>query len=123
MSKTLDTPLVSQIIQPFVAPITGEIAVDGAPVGALPFVSPGAGGGETTEESGFLLVPMIPITGSEFSPPVRVTAHRGLRRFHRREAQERILLFSDMAQPTTAAKFFRKHQFRIARDLLATSKE
>jgi hypothetical protein len=66
--ETLDTPLVSQIIQPFVAPITGEIAVDGAPVGALPFVLPGAGGRETTEESSFLLVPMIPITGSEFSP-------------------------------------------------------
>ena len=68
VSETLDSPLVSQIIQPFVARITGEIAVDGAPVGGLPFVSPGAGGGETTEESSFLLVPMIPITGNEFSP-------------------------------------------------------
>ncbi len=66
--ETLDTPLVSQIIEPFVAPITGEIAVDGAPVGALPFVSPGAGGGGTTGEPSLSLVPIIPVTGGEFSP-------------------------------------------------------
>jgi hypothetical protein len=67
--ETLDTPLVSQIIQPFLAPIGGEITGDVVPAGALPFFALETGGGETTGAPGIWPVPTIPITGGGFSPP------------------------------------------------------
>ena len=66
--ETLDTPLVSQIIQPFLAPISGEIAGEAVPPDSLPFVAPGTTGGGTTGAPGISPVSTFPISGSGFSP-------------------------------------------------------
>jgi hypothetical protein len=66
--ETLDTPLVSQIIQPFLAPISGEIADEVGPAGVLPFVALGTRGGGTTGAPDISPVSTIPIAGGGFSP-------------------------------------------------------
>jgi hypothetical protein len=70
--QTLDTPVASQIIEPFLAPITGEIERGGGPAGDLPFYAlTGAGGGVggTTGGPGISGVPITPMTGGALLPP------------------------------------------------------
>jgi hypothetical protein len=71
--QTLDTPVVSQIIEPFIAPIGGEIEGGGIPAADLPFYAlTGAGGGVGGPTGGPAIsaVPIIPMTGGgDFSPP------------------------------------------------------
>jgi hypothetical protein len=69
--QILDRPVVSQIIEPFVPPIAGEIEGGGTPAGALFFgVTSAAGsGGGTIGGAAIWAVPIIPMTGSKSSSP------------------------------------------------------
>jgi hypothetical protein len=70
--QTLDTPLVSQIFEPFLPPITGDIEGGGVPTGILPFAAfagAGGSGGGTTSTLGGSVVPIFPMTGGGFSAP------------------------------------------------------
>jgi hypothetical protein len=75
--QILDRPVVSQIIEPFVPPIAGEIEGGGIPAGALFLGLTGAtgGGGGTIGGPAIGAVPIIPLTGGESSsrgspPPI-----------------------------------------------------
>ena len=58
----------------------------------------------------------------ELAAPLRLTAHRDLRRFHQQEPQQRVALFADVSQSSPiAAGFLRRNQTHIAGDLLATT--
>ena len=96
LPQTLDTPLVSQIIEPVVAPITGDLEGGGIPAGILPFI--GTGGGTTGVP--VMLVPIIPATGGLFptpdSPPPTPTP----------EPATLVLLSTGLG----AACLFRKHR-------------
>src|SRR6201987_887212 len=51
------------------------------------------------------------------APPSWIAAHRHLGRFHKQEAQQRVPLFGDMAQPSsTPARVLQRHQSQITRD-------
>jgi hypothetical protein len=68
----LDTPLVSQIFEPFVPPITGDLEDGGIRADILPltgFTGAGGGGGGTTGTPGGSVVPVLPMTGGGFSAP------------------------------------------------------
>jgi hypothetical protein len=97
LPQTLDTPLVSQIFEPVLAPITGDLEGGGIPAGILPLI--GAGGGGTTGVP-VMLVPIIPATGGLFpapdSPPPTPTP----------EPATLILLSTGLG----AACLFRKHR-------------
>jgi hypothetical protein len=97
LPQTLDTPLVSQIIEPVLAPIIGELEGGGIPAGILPLI--GTGGGGTTGAP-VMLVPIIPATGGLFptpdSPPPTPTP----------EPATLILLSTGLG----AACLFRKHR-------------
>jgi hypothetical protein len=70
--QTLDTPLVSQIFEPFVLPISGDIESGGVPTGILPFAAftaAGGGGGGTTGTPSGSAAPILPMTGGRFSAP------------------------------------------------------
>jgi len=69
--QILDKPVLSQIIEPFVPPIAGEIEGGGTPAGALFFglTSAAGSGGGTIGGSAIWAVPIIPMTGSESSSP------------------------------------------------------
>jgi hypothetical protein len=96
--QTLDTPLVSQIIEPVLAPITGDLEGGGIPAGILPFIGTGGGGGTTGVP--VMLVPIIPATGGLFptpdSPPPTPTP----------EPATLVLLSTGLG----AACLFRKHR-------------
>jgi hypothetical protein len=98
LPQTLDTPLVSQIIEPVVAPITGDLEGGGIPAGILPFIGTGGGGGTTGVSA--MSVPIIPATGGLFptpdSPPPTPTP----------EPATLILLSTGLG----AACLFRKHR-------------
>jgi hypothetical protein len=98
LPQTLDTPLVSQIIEPVVAPITGDLEGGGVPAGILPFIGTGGSGGTTGVP--VVLVPVIPATGGVFpapdSPPPTPTP----------EPATLILLSTGLG----AACLFRKHR-------------
>jgi len=98
LPQTLDTPLVSQIIEPVVAPIIGELEGGGIPAGILPFIGSGGGGGTTGVPA--MSVPIIPATGGLFpapdSPPPTPTP----------EPATLILLSTGLG----AACLFRKHR-------------
>jgi hypothetical protein len=67
--ETLDAPLVSQIIEPVVAPIIGDLESGGLPAAFLPFVGAGGGGGGTAGVPVVPFIPIIPTTGGQFPPP------------------------------------------------------
>lgn len=69
--QILDRPVISQIIEPFVPPIAGEIERGGLPAGALFFGLTGAAGsgGGTIGGAAIWAVPIIPLTGGESSSP------------------------------------------------------
>src|ERR1700720_4789615 len=58
----------------------------------------------------------------ELAAPLRLTAHRDMRRFHQQESQERVALFADVSQASPIpARFLRRSQAGIAGDLLSTT--
>jgi hypothetical protein len=58
----------------------------------------------------------------ELAAPMRLTAHRDLRRFHQQEPQQRVALFADVSQASPIpAGFLRRNQAHIAGDLLAST--
>ena len=69
--QILDGPVASQIIEPFVPPIAGEIEGGGLPTGALFLGLTGAAGsgGVTIGGAAIWAVPIIPMTGGESSSP------------------------------------------------------
>jgi hypothetical protein len=78
--QTLDTPIVSQIFEPFLPPVTGDIEGGAVRAGIVPFAGlSGAGGGEggTSGTPGVLAAPVLPMNGGGFSasdnPPPTVT--------------------------------------------------
>jgi hypothetical protein len=78
--QTLDTPIVSQIFEPFLPPITGDIEDGGVRAGIVPFAGftgAGGGGGGTSGTPGVLAAPVLPMTGGGFlasdNPPPTVT--------------------------------------------------
>src|SRR5579862_5465645 len=59
----------------------------------------------------------------EPTPPLWLTAHRNLRRFHQQKAKYRVALFGDVPQPTPiAAGLFFGNQPHVAGNLLPTTK-
>src|ERR1700751_4951 len=59
----------------------------------------------------------------EFIPPLRLAAHRDLRRFHQQKPQQHVALLADVAQsPPLAARLFLGNQSQITGDLLAAVK-
>ncbi len=59
----------------------------------------------------------------ELAPPLLLTAHRDLGRFHQQEAQQHITLLADVSQSTTiSAGLFRRNQPDVAGQLLAAVK-
>ena len=49
----------------------------------------------------------------ELAAPMRLTAHRDLRRFHQQEPQQRVALFADVSQASPIpARFLRRNQAR-----------
>jgi len=59
----------------------------------------------------------------ERTAPLRLTAHRDLRRFHQQEAEQHIALLADVTEPAAvAAGLFRRNQSYITGNLLAAVK-
>src|SRR5260370_14118876 len=59
----------------------------------------------------------------KLAPPLRLTPHCDLRRFHQQIAQQGVPLLADMSEPPpVAAGFLRRNQPHIAGDLLAAVK-
>jgi hypothetical protein len=55
----------------------------------------------------------------ELAAPLRLTAHRDLRRFHQQEPQQSVALFADVSQPSPIATgLFGRNQSYIAGCLL-----
>ena len=56
----------------------------------------------------------------ELAAPLRLTAHRDLRRFHQQKAQQHVALLADVSQPPPiSAGLFRRNQPDVAGQLLA----
>ena len=59
----------------------------------------------------------------ELAAPLRIAAHRHLRRFHQQEAQQRVALLADVAQSSSvSAGLFRRYQPHVAGNLLRAGK-